>query len=142
LIKNFDCICVHYNIATERGDSRLFLELYIEYACCHADNSATHTDANRIKDAVEYKAGTRNSSHYRTYVCCRFEWYFNGRQMETSSASNSERFVKDSSTDGTLHLKTRPSDVGYYQCRAINHIGVAMSNISRLVEAGKIKDLM
>jgi hypothetical protein len=67
----------------------------------------------------------------------RYEWLFNGQLMSTSAAANADRYLRDPTVDGTLHLKTRSTDTqGYYQCRAISPLGVAMSNVTHLEEAG------
>lgn len=69
----------------------------------------------------------------------RYEWYYNDQRLNTSTSS--ARYLHNSSLGGSLYFKaTSRSFEGYYQCRAINIAGAAMSNVS-FVQQAVFKDM-
>ena len=72
-----------------------------------------------------------------------YEWYYNGGRLNTSNMTSSTHYMHNASVDGSLYLKMSlsKSSQGYYQCRAVNVAGVAMSNVSFVQEAGTILSL-
>jgi len=76
-------------------------------------------------------------------VCHSYEWNYNGQRLNTSNPTSAKHYAaQNASVDGALYLKTRSkSTQGYYQCRAVNVAGVAMSNVSFVQEAGTITKL-
>ena len=72
-----------------------------------------------------------------------YEWYYNGRRLDTSDRTLSTHYAHNASLHGALYLKTTSKSThGYYQCRAVNVAGVAMSNVSFVQEAGTITQLL
>ena len=68
---------------------------------------------------------------------CSYEWYYNGRRLDTSNLSSSTYYVHNASVDGSLHIKTwSASTQGYYHCHAVNTAGVTMSPVCFVQEAG------
>ena len=63
----------------------------------------------------------------------RYEWYRNGQPLELIYN------IEMSDTDGTLTIDPATSlDEGYYQCRATNEHGVALTIDTHLQRAGKL----
>ena len=72
-----------------------------------------------------------------------YEWYYNSLRLNISDLPSSTFYVHNASVDGSLYIKTwSPSTHGYYQCRAINVAGVAMSRVAFLQQAGAILSLL
>ena len=63
---------------------------------------------------------------------CSYEWYRNDYSLPIDAN------IEMSDTDGTITIDPATSlDEGYYQCRAINNHGVALSVTTYLQKAGK-----
>lgn len=87
-----------------------------------------------------YETCTTEQNAQNEYICktaSRYQWYQNGRLLDAILDTEANFYVIHPAHLGNLHIRTKHLITnGYYQCLASNDYGVAMSNITRLQEAG------